>query len=513
MRRDWKSRPFKTAANRVFSSRALLKLPRYAFRRLPTHPDNLAGIELPVESLYCSQKVRTMKNNSRLGRGIHKFLRAALLLLPFLPSLSVAEPIPLKRAVELALQHANGAAIAAAEQQNASANYRQLRDNYVPQLVAGSGLGYSYGFPLSLQGSAPSIFNINAQSALLHPELRAFTRAAQSETTAATFHSKDQRNQIIQDTVLSYAELEKWERRLDRLREIYPDVQRMQAAVAQRVKEGIDSELDGTRARLSEARLRLRIAEAQGSADVLREHLSKLTGLPAAGIQTENDSLPAFPAAGENAPQQAADSSPAVQSAMEHARAQYLRAQGEHRSLLPTADFAAQYALLSTFNNYQNYYIPARICTVSTGTFLCPSGTFQRSNATFGISIRVPLFNSSQRARAEAADADAIKAKRQADATRNQVSEETLRLQRAVTQMQAAHDVAEIEYEIAQKSVEAVDTKMKSGTANLHDLDNARTQSSEKLIALQDVTFELERTQVAFLRATGNLENWALGVK
>jgi outer membrane protein TolC len=449
-----------------------------------------------------------MTNNSR----IHKFSLAALL---FLSSRSLAEPLTLRHAVELALQHANGAAIAAADEQHASAAYRDLHNNYLPQLIAGSGLGYSYGFPLSLQGSAPSIFNINAQSALFHPELRSFIHAAQIDSSAAAFHSKDQRNQIIQDTVLSYAELEKWEQRLDRLHEIYPDVQKMQAAVADRVKEGIDSQLDGTRARLSEARVRLRIAEAQGSADVLREHLSKLTGIPAATIQTETDSLPAFPAAAtdDDAPKQAADNSPAVKSAIEHARAQYLRAQGEHRSLLPTFDFAAQYALLSTFNNYQNYYIPAKECTVSLGTFLCPAGTFQRNNATIGVSIRIPIFNSSQRARAEAADADALKATKQADAARNQVSEETLRLQRAVTQMQAAHDVAELEYEIAQKNVEAVETRMKSATANLHDLDNANTQSSEKLIALQDVTFELERTQVALLRATGNLETWALGRK
>jgi len=55
--------------------------------------------------------------------------------------------------------------------------------------------------------------------------------------------------------------------------------------------------------------------------------------------------------------------------------------------------------------------------------------------------------------------------------------------------------VAELEYEIAQKNVGGGRNRMKSGSANLHDLDNARSQSSEKLIALQDVTFELERNQ------------------
>jgi outer membrane protein TolC len=431
----------------------------------------------------------------------------------FLPLSLLAEPLTLKHAVELALQHSNGAAIAAAEQANASAVYRDVRNAYLPQLMVSSGLGPSYGFPLALAGSAPAIFNLTAQSALIHPELQSFIRSTKNESSATIFRAKDERNQIIQDTVLSYAELEKWEQRLDRLREIYPDVQKMRAAVAERVKEGVDSELDATKARLSEARLRLRMAEAQGSADVLREHLSKLTGLLSTIIQLEGDTLPAFPAAAtdDNAPVRAADSNPAYKSAVEHARAQFMKAQGEHRSLLPSVDFAAQYAELSSFNNYQAYYNPSKTCTTSIGTFLCPSGTFQKENATLGVSIRIPLFNASQRARAQAADADAVKAARQADAAHNQISEETLRLQRMVAQMQAAHDVAELEYEIAQKNVEAADTRIKSGTANLHDLDAARTQASEKLISLQDVGFELERTQVALLRQTGDLENWALG--
>jgi outer membrane protein TolC len=279
------------------------------------------------------------------------------------------------------------------------------------------------------------------------------------------------------------------------------------------VKEGIDTEIDGTRARLSTARVRLRIAEAQGAADVLREHLSKLTGLPAANIQTDPDSIPAAPAA-PPAPEVAngsAASNPSVEAAVEHARAQYLRAQGEHKALWPSIDFAAQYALLSRFNNFQNYYIPSTPCTVTTVKVLCVTSDFQQNNATVGVSIRFPLFNASQRSRAQAADADALKAAKQAEAARNQVSEETLRLQRSVTQMQAARDVAQLESEIADKNLTAVQTRIDAGSATLHDLDDARSQVSERFIALQDVTFELERSQLGLLRSTGDLEKWALG--
>jgi len=445
-----------------------------------------------------------------LCRGAHTAVRIVTVLL--LPATLLAEPIPLKRVVELALTHATGAAIAAADAQHASAGYRELRDSYIPQIFTGAGLGYSYGFPLALEGSAPSLFNINAQSSLLNPSLRDFVRAAQVDSSVASLKNKDQRNQVIQDAALSYAELAKWEQRLVHLQATEAEATQLQTAIAERVKEGIDSELDGTRARLSTARVRLRIAEAQGAADVLREHLSKLTGLAAAEIQTDPNSIPAAPSAPtEQAAKDAAASNPGVEAAVEHARAQYLRAQGEHKALWPSVDFAAQYALLSKFNNFQNYYIPSKPCATSLGTFLCPTNGFQQNNATVGVSIRFPLFNAAQRSRAEAADADALKATKQAEAARNQASEETLRLQRTVVQMEAARDVAQLEYEIAQKSIEAVQTRIDAGSATLHDLDDARSQASERFIALQDVTFELERAQLGLLRATGDLEKWALG--
>ena len=179
---------------------------------------------------------------------------------------------------------------------------------------------------------------------------------------------------------------------------------------------------------------------------------------------------------------------------MEQARAQYLKAVGERRSLWPSIDFAAQYANLTTLNNYGEYY-----------------KHFQPNNATVGISIHFPFLNLAEHARVREAESDARKATQEAQVARNQISEETLRLQRSVTQLQAARDVAELESEIAQQNVLSTETRMNGGSANLHDLDGARTQASEKLIALQDIAFQLERSQVALLRTTGGLEAWAMG--
>ncbi|MGD1021422.1 MAG: TolC family protein [Candidatus Sulfotelmatobacter sp.] len=438
-----------------------------------------------------------MRTRLRSGSGIPMLLLAMLL---FLPASSLAEPLTLRHAVELALKHANGIAISAADEQHASAAYRELRNSYVPQLTAGAGIGWTDGFPLSLEGAAPSLFNVTAQSALLNPALGNFIHAAQSDAAVSAFRAKDQRNQVIQDVVLSYAELVKWEHRLTQLHEAESAEEKMAAAVAQRVQEGIDSAVEDTKARLSVARVHLRFTEASGAAQVLRERLSKLTGLPALSMQVDPDSVPVPPAVNEDADlsSKTTEANPAVQAAVEHARAQYLREKGEKRSLWPSMDFAAQYANLATYNNYQKFYQPH---------------SFQPNNVTIGVALHFPFFNYAQHSRIQEAEADALKARKQADAARNQASEETMRLQRSVTQMQAARDVAELEYEIAQKNVEAVQTRMESSSATLHDLDDARTQASERLISLQDVSFELERSQVALLRATGDLEAWALGTK
>lgn len=417
-----------------------------------------------------------------------------------LSALAFAEPLSLKRAVELAVSHGAVIGTSKEDEQRAFATYLETKDQFVPQLAAGSGLGATWGFPLSLENAAPSILNVSAQSSLINPALREFSRAAKTEWQATTIQSKDQRNQLVQDTVLTYVELNKWESLIDHLRQEQADSLRIENIVDQRIREGVDNPQERNQARLTTAQAHLRVTEAQGSIDVLRERLAQLTGLNAASIVTAPESIPDLPETKleEDASPKAAQINPLVQAAEVHALAAGFRARGEHRALWPTADFAAQYALLSTFNNYENYF---------------RAGSFQRNNATIGVVLRFPFFSLSQRARAEGADADLIHAKKQVQITRNQVSVETLRLERTVDQLQAAREVADISNQIAQSNLDAVKIRMDSGTATLHEAVEARIQTEERYDALQDADFQLERARIGLLRATGDLETWAESAK
>jgi hypothetical protein len=84
-----------------------------------------------------------------------------------------------------------------------------------------------------------------------------------------------------------------------------------------------------------------------------------------------------------------------------------------------------------------------------------------------------------------------------------------LQLQRSVEQLAAAQQVASLEYEVSQSDLSAVEIRVDAGTANIHDADQARTQSQERYDALQDANFQLERSRILLLRATGDLASWA----
>src|SRR5947208_2632003 len=116
----------------------------------------------------------------------------------FVATTLFAEPVPLAKMVQLALSHSSTSALAVQDEQRAYAGYREAKDQYIPQLTVGSGLGKAYGYPLSLEGSAPSIVHFTGQSPLLNFSLREFTRAAQADWNATKVQSKDQRNQVIQ---------------------------------------------------------------------------------------------------------------------------------------------------------------------------------------------------------------------------------------------------------------------------------------------------------------------------
>jgi outer membrane protein TolC len=410
------------------------------------------------------------------------------------------EPLTFQRAIELALKNSTAIAIADLDQRRAERGYSEARAAYTPQLNVGAGLGYSYGFPLSLEGAAPTLFNFNSQQALFNPAQREYIHAAKTEWSASTKSAADRRAQVVLDTALTYAELDQVESAIPVTNQQRTAIARVEQVSRDRYQAGVDSEVDLVKARLSVARVRMALAQSRAQADILRERLSQLTGLPAKSIRTVAESIPALPQVAVDVDEvvvtKAVESNPAVKVAEEQAVARAYRAKGDHRLLLPSLDIASQYGILAHYNNYDVYF---------------RRETFQSNNLTVGGVIRFPIFNKVLKDRADASSLEALKAKKEAEEVKNQVATETLKLQRSIAQLAAAREVARLEYQLASSEVHAVQAKLDGGTATVRDQENARLSEDQHYLSYLDSSLQLDKAQMQLLRATGELEQWALG--
>jgi outer membrane protein TolC len=435
---------------------------------------------------------------------LHARLIAVAAWLVALPAMLIAQespaapekPLAFRTAIELALKNSTTTGVAQADMARARSSVTQSRDLYLPQLVAGSGLGASYGFPLSLEGAAPAIFNVNFQGALWNQAQKNNIKAARSDVAATTAQNADRRNEVIMETAVAYVQLDLLDSSLTIQREQEQAAAKFQDIVNQRIQAGLDSQVEAARARLVGARTRMDIAQTQAAADQLRLRLSQLTGLAANAIRTSTESIPDLPAVPQDQDMaaEAVKNNPVVKAADAAADAKFFHAEAERKQLYPEVDYVGQYAMLSRFNNYDQFFLK-----------------FQRNNVTAGVTIRVPVFNAMQRAAADVAKAEAVKSRQEAQAVKEQVSTETLKLQRSVQQLSAAREVAQLEHQLSQADIEAAHAKIESGQASVKDEENARVAEHQRYTAYLNSNFELDRAQIQLMRQTGRLEEWAMG--
>src|SRR5258708_11185633 len=199
------------------------------------------------------------------------------------------KPLAFRTAIELALKNSATTGLSQADLRRARAVVTQTKDVFLPQMVLGSGLGASYGFPLSLEGAAPSIFNVNFQGALINLAQRNYVKAAKSDVEVTTAQNADRRNDVMMETALDYVQLDLLDSSLTIQKEQQQSAQKFQDIVAQRIQAGLNSQVEGTRAKLAGATTRWDIAQTQAAGDALRRRFAQSTGLLVTASATSPD--------------------------------------------------------------------------------------------------------------------------------------------------------------------------------------------------------------------------------
>jgi len=405
----------------------------------------------------------------------------------------------LSTVVDLALRNSPKVKLAQADLDRATAALRQTKAAYIPNLVAGSGLGYTYGFPVG----QPTLFNFTSQGLVFDASQFSYLRATRAGIQASLFSLTDARQQVEEDAAASYIQLDNDMQQLAVMTEQSGAASKLQSIEQQRLDAGVDSKMEFTRARLAGAQVHLKQVNLEGEISTLRDHLARLTGLPADSIVTDSASIPSAPV---SAAYDGTGVPPAVQAAFANAKSKAEQARGDSRQrYLPQIGFAAQYARYASFNNYSQYYGGAN---------------FQYNNAAIGIQLTWPLFDRVRGDKAAASAADAAHAQHEAEIARDTAAEGSEKLSRSLEQLAAQQDVAALDRELAQEQLDAIMVQLTAGTGNPNapqltprDEQNARIAAGQKSLDMLTADYQLRQAQLNLLRATGGMEAWIRSVK
>lgn len=405
--------------------------------------------------------------------------------------------ISLSSAVDLALRNDPRVSMAKADVAKARAHLAAARDVYVPNLVADGGYGQGFGVPTGL----PVIFSMSSQSLVYNFSQRDNVRAASAALEAANLALQETSEQVSEDVVVTYLNLENAQRRQTAIAQEYGFAASLATIVQERLDAGQDTRIESLRARRNATQIQLEQLQTDDEASGLSDHLARLTGLPGTHLDAVSSSIPALPpirplAAGE-------PTSFGIKSAFAIAKSKQEAAFGVSRyRLRPEISLNLNYSRIDTGQNgYTRYY---------------PNFTGQSENAeSVYLQIQIPLFDRKHQDDVHAAAAEASHAKFEAQNQQNQFLDGRHKLLHSAAELSARSELAQIDLDLAQEQLNAVLAQLNAKSASddrpqltPKDEQNARLQQSARTIDLLNAQFQFSQTEINLMRQTGQLDDW-----
>jgi outer membrane protein TolC len=412
------------------------------------------------------------------------------LIVPLTLQAQNLQPVAFKDAVNRALRSSREVALAQARYDVAEREIGVNRSAFQPNLFTGSGAAYTYGFPLTPGGAAPSIINLSYIQAIYNPAQTAQVRAAQERKEIQRLELEKTRNSIALQASSSYLELGKVRHSLELMRNQRQSNTRILSFTQQRVREGYELPIEAKKAEVAAARTEYQIAKLESRESELQQQLAALMGIPRnQRIEVDTDSLHLETTERE---QDVVDR--AVETSIDLRQSEFDRRAKEHLvagqvgTKWPTVDAVGEYGLFGRYNNFQNYY-----------------RQFQANNFTIGFQIKIPLVSAQRSSNVAFARSQMTASEMELRNKRESVELEASRQYHRLRELDAAREVARLEMEEAQENVKIIQARFEEGRANIRDISFARVEENDKFLAFLDVDFDRQKAQLDLLNITGDL--------
>jgi outer membrane protein len=372
---------------------------------------------------------------------------------------------------------------------------RLARDPFTPRVTVGSGLAYSNGFPMSIDGAAPSIVQARATQFLFNRQQTYVVAQARETARGAAITTAAKRDEVAFRVATLYLDAERAARIAGLARKELESLETVAQTVEASIAEGRELPLEGKKAQYNVARARQVIESLEGDAETAETNLAIALGMTAddrVRPAAEERPAPALPASEDEAVRTALESSKDLRRMQSQITAKELQVRGEKAARLPRVDLVAQYGLLARYNNYEDYY-----------------RSFQRNNGQLGLSFQLPLFTGPGiKAQVAQTQTEISRLRLEFGRARNRIAADLRQAYREVHKAETAREVARLDLEVVREQLSVALAQMHEGRVTLRSVEETRVAENDKWIAFYDAQYGVERARWNALHQTGELLAW-----
>jgi outer membrane protein TolC len=399
--------------------------------------------------------------------------------------------LTLQQVLEIASRQNPDVALARLDEQRAEQGIKVAVDPFRPKIYGGSGLAYTYGYPNSIDGNAPSLFQLRTDMALYNRPKSYAVAAARERARGSQFSAQAKAEDVAYQAADLYLSAHQLKQQSEVLATQMPGLQKVLASVTAAVAEGTQLPLEQKRAQVNLTLSQQRLSSAQLDTDYYEMLLAVALGFPATDRVEPAEATVTLDMTPPNE-DQATDLALRNNRDLRRMESEVMVKELDVRSFkaerLPQMDLVAQYSLFAKYN-YQEYF-----------------QKFQSNNFQLGASIRIPiLVGSASHGQALQAYTDMQKIRIQKDQIRNKIISDTHRGYEQFKKAESIRDLSRMQLDLAREQLTVLLAQNEEGRTPLAEVEKARLDESEKWMSFYDAEAQVTRAKLAIMRDMGTL--------
>jgi outer membrane protein TolC len=417
------------------------------------------------------------------------------LLALFVVAVSAAaetKTMTLKQALDSALEQNPDVLLARLDQRKARDQILITKDPFYPKVFGGGGYAYTNGYPTSIDGNPPSIFEARTDMALFDRSQSWKVAEAKEGLRGSAFDVTRQQEEAAYRVASLFLDAEQAAHSFDAAQQRIDNLTKVKALVDARVGEGRELPTESKRANLN-------VLIAKHAADVLHGNLivaettlAQVLGLGpddrVRAAQEERTAI-ALPVSEDASIEEALEHSPELRRFESNMQMKTLEIKGYHAARLPKVNLVAQDNIFAKYNYTEQLNFQ-----------------FRRNNPEFGASVTIPLLvGRTARAYASQAEADLAKMRIEVARTRSRITADLRRAYQDVKTAESSRELARDDLDLTREELGVNLAQYEEGRLPLARVETLRALENEKFLAYYVSRQTVERTRLNVLRLTGTL--------